>query len=217
MYQEVYVIGPKAIVERGYDQIAEIYAAWTLHSRVEERERYTAALLGRLAAGASVLELGCGLGMPTTARLAQQFYVTGVDISARHIALARERIPGANFIHADMTTLSFPEDYFDAVAAFYSLIHVPRDEQGPLLKAIASWLRPGGLLFASMGAHADAGSLDQDWLGAAMYWSHYDSTTNKQLLQDAGLHILHAVEATEMEDGDPVTFLWVIAQKPWTT
>jgi SAM-dependent methyltransferase len=50
-----------------------------------------------------------------------------------------------------MITLSFPVASFDAVAAFYSLIHVPRDEQAGLLRAIAVWLQPGGLLIAGMG------------------------------------------------------------------
>ena len=46
-----------------------------------------------------------------------------------------------------------------------------------------------------------------------MYWSHYDSATNRALIEQAGLHIISAREETAEEDGQPVTFLWVIAQK----
>jgi hypothetical protein len=47
-----------------------------------------------------------------------------------------------------------------------------------------------------------------------MYWSHYDSATNKHLVAQAGLEILSAREETAEEDGEPVTFLWIVARKP---
>ena len=79
---------------------------------IDERERYTHVLLDALPAGAAVLELGCGAGIPTTQRLAARFAVTGVDISARQIALARHNVPNATFMRADMTTLDFPTRLF---------------------------------------------------------------------------------------------------------
>lgn len=208
---------PKGVVARGYDTIAETHATWALHTRTDERYRYTEILLDRLPPGARVLELGCGVGVPTTVRLSERFEVTGVDISARHIEFARKNVPDAEFLQGDMTALDFPAGSFDAVAAFYSIIHVPRGEQPALLRSIAGWLRPGGLLVATMGAHAeegDAGTSDDDWLGAPMYWSTFDSATNRRLVGEAGLEILSAVEETEDEDGEQVTFLWVVARKP---
>ena len=207
---------PKQIVARGYDHIAERHNEWTNRARREERARYTAVLLERLPAGAAVLELGCGAGLPTTHQLAARFAVTGVDISARQIELAQRNVPAARFVHADMTKLDFPVDSFDAVAAFYSLIHLPREEQPGLLRRVAAWLRAGGLLVATMGAHPVEADMDEDWLGTPMYWSSFDSQTNKRLVAEAGLRILDAQEETEEEFGQPVTFLWVIAQKPIT-
>jgi cyclopropane fatty-acyl-phospholipid synthase-like methyltransferase len=88
---------PKAIVETGYDQIAEAYLAWAKQVRIEERERYTQILLDSLPAGADVLELGCGAGEPTSLRLAERFTLTGVDISGKQIALARKHVRRATF------------------------------------------------------------------------------------------------------------------------
>jgi ubiquinone/menaquinone biosynthesis C-methylase UbiE len=203
----------KQLVARSYDTIAETHAAWASTVRTDERARYAAELIARLPAGAVVLELGCGTGIPTTRALAQHFDVTGVDIAARHIELARQNVPAARFIHADMAALDMAPASFDAVAAFYSIIHLPREEHAGLLRRIAGWLRPGGLLMATMGAGAEPGDIEPDWLGAPMYWSHYDSATNRALLEQAGLHILSAREETAEEDGQPITFLWVIAQK----
>jgi SAM-dependent methyltransferase len=205
---------PKQIVAQGYDTIAGRHAEWASLTRTDERERYTAVLLHALPPGAHVLELGCGVGLPTTQRLAQRFAVTGVDISAQHIALARRNVPTATFVQADMAALDFPPAGFDAVAAFYSIIHVPREEHAALLHDIATWLRPGGLLVATMGAGSTEAAVEPDWLGVPMFFSHFDGTTNQRLVAEAGLQIISAREETADEDGVPVTFLWVIARKP---
>jgi SAM-dependent methyltransferase len=204
---------PKQVVAEGYDRIADTYLEWTQGAREEERARYTSILLERLPNGATVLDLGCGAGVPTARALAERFEVTGVDISARQIALARQNVPEATFIQADMTRLDFAPASFDAIAAFYALIHVPREEQAELLRDIAAWLRPGGLLVAAMGTHAARADLDE-LLGAPMYWSGFDSETNRRLVEEAGLCIVSAREETAEEFDDPVTFLWIVAQKP---
>jgi ubiquinone/menaquinone biosynthesis C-methylase UbiE len=205
---------PKQIVESGYDRIAERYAAWTGEVWEGARERYGSLLLARLPAGATVLDLGCGAGTSATRELAKRFAVTGVDISGHSIELARQHVPHATFIHSDLATVTFPPESFDAVVAFYSLIHVPRDEHTAVLRAIARWLRPGGLVIATMGARATEDGYEDDWLGAPMYWSHFDTATNVRLVSEAGLRLLEANEETEEEDGVPVTHLWIVAQKP---
>jgi SAM-dependent methyltransferase len=206
-------LDPKQVVEQGYDRIAERHLEWIHDIRAEERARYTAVLLNRLPAGAEVLDLGCGAGVPTTRQLARRFRVTGVDISARQIAIARQGVPEAQFIHADITQLDFAPASFDAVSAFYAIIHVPRQEQRKLLRDIASWLRPGGLLVATMGAGSMKADYGKDFLGAPMYWSSFDSETNRRLVEEAGLHVVSAREEAAEEFGERVTFLWVVAQK----
>ena len=203
----------KRIVAEGYDAVAERYITWSAAIPDASRARYTQTLLDGLPEGAALLELGCGAGAPTTRALATRFAVTGVDISTRQIALARELVPAATFIQSDMTALDFPPASFDGVAAFFSLIHVPREEQAPLLARIASWLRPGGLFVASMGVRDNEGDVEEDWLGAPMYFSHYDAATNRSLVQRASLRIVSANEETQVEDGQPVTFLWIVAYK----
>lgn len=207
-------LDPKQIVAHGYDRIAEQHSQWASRVRTQERAKYTAVLVDRLPAGARVLELGCGAGVPTTRQLAKRFVVTAVDISAEQIARARHNVPAASFLHADMTEVRFRPSTFDGVAAFYSIIHLPRQEQHSLLERIAAWLQPGGLLVATMGAQSTEAGFEQDWLGAPMYWSSFDSQTNERLITGAGLQIISAREETADEFGQPVTFLWIVAQKP---
>lgn len=107
----------KRAVEAGYDQIAEQYLA-----QKDPADPLTLAALERATAGlpptAAILDLGCGAGVPVTRWLAARFAVTGVDLSARQIALARELVPAATFHQADMTTLDFPPATFDVVVSF---------------------------------------------------------------------------------------------------
>lgn len=203
----------KSIVARGYDQIAARYAAWSVTERRIERERYTQSLIDRLDRGAKLLELGCGSRHITTKRLAKRFELIGVDRSPKQIALAKQQVPHATFIQADMSELSFSEASFDAVTAFYSLLHLPRLEQAALLQRIALWLKPAGLFVATMAWHAMEAEIVDDWLGAPMCWSSFDSATNQEMVSSAGLTLISAKKETDYEDGELISFLWIIAQK----
>ncbi len=205
---------PKQIVQRGYDAIAERYLAWSSDRPSPIRQRALELLLAELPPDSLVLELGCGAGLPMTAALAEHHRLHGVDISARQIALATQNVPRATFQRADMASIDFPPDTLDAVVAFYAFGHLPREEQGLLLERIAGWLRPGGLFFATMGAHTDPGTVEDDWLGAPMFFSHHDAKTNRGLVEAAGFTVSWAEVWSEDEDGEPVEFLWVLARKP---
>ena len=213
-------LDPKQLVRDGYDQIAERYLEWTHQDPNDKREKYVSLLLDELPAGAPVLELGCGAGVPATQMLAQRFQVTGVDISARQLELARRQVqaprnvPQAHFIQADMAALDLPPESYAGVLSLFAIFHVPRDEQPQLLRNIAAWLRPGGQLIATMGTRSSPGGIEDDWLGAPMYWSTYDSATNVRIVQEAGLDMVSTEIETVEEFGETVSFLWIVARKP---
>lgn len=205
---------PKEVVREGYDRIAERYVAWVEQSRSAARQRHTDEILEQVAPGAAVLELGCGAGGPTTRALAERFDLTGVDISSRTIELARERVPGARFIAADMMNVDFPAGTFAAIAAFYSLIHLPRTELPDMLARIVRWLEPGGSLFAVMGARSQPLGYGEEFFDVPMIWSSYDPSKNRRLIEEAGLEVVQSTLDTEQEHGESVSFLWLWARKP---
>ena len=208
---------PRQIVAQGYDAAAEEYPRWIAAHVVDTaRARYQESFSALLAQGSSVLELGCGGGGPTTEYFAQRFVLTGIDVSERQVALARERVPMATFVQADMTRFASASSSFDGVAAFYSLIHLPYGELPAMLARISTWLREGGVLVASFGARGHSGGehVEADWLGGApMYWSGYPLEDYIRFLEEAGLSVIEANVETNIEDGQAAPFFWVLAKK----
>jgi SAM-dependent methyltransferase len=180
---------PKAVVRRGYDVLSRAYRADDADDGVYAE--WLDMLQRRVEPGSSVLDLGCGCGVPVARRLARRYSVTGIDFSAVQIERARRLVPKATFVCADITTLRFPNESFAAVTCFFALIHLPLDEQPGLIRSVAQWLRPGGVFAATVGNQAWTG-LEKDWLGVKggdMWWSHADTETYKRWLADAGLRL----------------------------
>ncbi|KAI9826451.1 MAG: hypothetical protein M1826_006660 [Phylliscum demangeonii] len=202
---------PKDVVEKGYDCIAHQYLEWSNPS--DERMASFRQLLARLPEHAQTLDLGCGAGIPWTSTLAQHGQVTAVDISAAQIRLAEQHVPGARLIKADMMSLAFAPGSFDAIVAFHSIIHLPRDEQATLIQRLSDWLRPGGYAALNLAAADDSGSINPDWLGAPMYWSGHDTQTSRRWFDQAGLRLLDAKVVDQVEDGVVVSHFWVLATK----
>jgi ubiquinone/menaquinone biosynthesis C-methylase UbiE len=179
----------KRVVRRGYDAAAESYLAD--RPRAADDVAALTELTSRLGTGGSVLDLGCGAGLPVTDHLLGAGYlVVGLDFSMAQLRLARQRGMSAPLTQADMSALPFRAASFDGLAAYYSIIHVPREEHTTIVDEIRRVLVPGGhalLVFGSRDLPADH---DQNsWFGVPMYWSHYDAETSLALLSDAGLKV----------------------------
>ena len=158
-----------------------------------------------------MVDLGCGAGVPTTARLAERFAVTGVDVSAEQLRRARRLVPAARFVHADMTAFDPGEESVDGVTACYSLTHLPADHQPAMLRRIAGWLRPGGLVLASLGT--GGGDWSGEWLGVSMFFSSIEPDAARAALTEAGLEIELDETATIHEPEGDATFLWLMARR----
>jgi SAM-dependent methyltransferase len=126
-----------------------------------------------------------------------------VDLSPVQVERARALVPAARFVCADMTAAEFEPGSFDAVAAFYSIFHVPLDEQPALLARVAEWLVPGGRFLAFVGKRAWTG-LEPDWRGVrgtSMYYSQADVWTYRDWFVRAGFEIEE--EGSEPKLGNP--------------
>jgi SAM-dependent methyltransferase len=204
---------PKRIVADGYDTIFDRYEQWDDDGSDGGRGARIDAILPLVPSRRAALDLGCGTGTKATVHLAREFdTVTAVDISPRSIEAARRRVPGVEFIAADMTRAEFPPESFDLVTAFYSVLHVPAGEQPALVARVASWLAPGGVFLFDVGVHP-GDQLEDDWLGVPMYWSSLGRAATLAMVMNTGLQVVVADVETKIEDGQEANFLWVTARR----
>jgi cyclopropane fatty-acyl-phospholipid synthase-like methyltransferase len=199
-------------VQAGYDELGAGFGEWGERIEGDPWEGFLEDLASRLPDGASVLDLGCGNGAKTE-RLARRFEVVGVDISEEQLRLARAAAPGATFVQVDFAELDQPAESLDAVTAFYSIVHVPRDRHPALFARIERWLRPGGLFLASL-SHLGGPDRNYEWLGVEMFFSGFDAETNRRLVREAGFELLSDELVWMREPEGDAAFLWVLARKP---
>lgn len=168
-----------------------------------------------LPAVGDLLDLGCGAGEPVASRfLGQGWRVTGVDSSAGMLALAQTYAPGMRAVRCDMRDAAFPDNSFDAVAAVYSLFHVPAGDHPALFTRIRRWLRPGGSALFTY-ATADYTGHDTfdgeiEFMGRRLFYSHVTPARMKEQVREAGLEVV----ALDERDIGGETFLWVTARRP---
>jgi 2-polyprenyl-6-hydroxyphenyl methylase / 3-demethylubiquinone-9 3-methyltransferase len=95
----------------------------------------------------AVLDIACGAGFLSNALAAAGHSVTGVDLSAESLDVARrhDATGGVRYLAMDAHELSFPDASFDVVCSMDFLEHTERPEV--IVRQAARLLRPGGLVF----------------------------------------------------------------------
>ena len=104
-----------------------------------------------LVPASSVLDLGCGFGVPVSQLLIDEgFDVYGVDASAKMISAFRQRFPYAHAECAAVEDSDFFSRRFDAVVAVGLMFLLPVDVQTVIIRKVAAALNTGGkFLFTS--------------------------------------------------------------------
>src|SRR5262249_32197042 len=103
----------------------------------------------QLAAGATVLDAGCGTGYGTAIlAAAEPARLLAVDVSEDAVEVTRALTEGrAEVAAADLRSLPFEDDAVDLVVCFEVIEHLERREEA--LGELARVLRPGGTLVIS--------------------------------------------------------------------
>ncbi|MFJ9415973.1 class I SAM-dependent DNA methyltransferase [Streptomyces sp. NPDC101227] len=150
-------------------------------------------LAGALPAGSRILDVGCGTGLPTARQLSDAGHrVVGIDLSPSMIKLARDNAPDAEFHRLDIADLRGGRlggpGSFDGIAAFFSLLMLPRAEIPYALGLLHDLLRPDGLLALSM-VEADVDDFTIPFLGTSVRVSGYLRDDLRRVVRDAGFEV----------------------------
>lgn len=173
-------------VTKGYNTVASRYLA--------DRQRlssgpYIRKMLRLLPRHSSVLDLGCGAGIPIDDMILSAGHsVTGIDISDEMLRRARANCPGADYKTGDIAELAPGQYSVQAIVSFYAFFHVPRGRHGELLKTLSTYLPSNGLLLITFGDRDFQG--ETEFYGAPMWWSQWGTRKNSELVERAGFVIL---------------------------
>jgi len=141
-------------LSNGYESVSAEFVARRGNSRTRSnaigvREvRNWAKMLSR---GSSVIDVGCGPGLPITVVLFEEgLQVFGVDAAPSFVSAFQRNLPGTPVVCESALESSFFDRTFDAVLSVGLMLLLKAEEQHRLIQRFADILLPGGrLLFTS--------------------------------------------------------------------
>lgn len=166
-----------------------------------ERERYaryarTAATLRRHGFGRRLIDVGCGPATGLRAFAEAGFAVVGLEPDASR---ARQvEVPGVEIVEQTIEGFDAARHgLFDGATCQHSLEHFYRPLD--VLRTIATWLRPGALIFIEV---PDARSVVRDW-NDALYLAHQTNFTAESLERMGRRAGLEVVACDYPPSGEP--------------
>lgn len=151
--------------QTGYDRVAEEYVRRIFDEL--QHKPLDRQLLDRFAASVREVgpacDMGCGPGHVARYLREHGVDVSGVDLSPAMVEQARRLNPGVEFRQGDMRSLDAADGAWAGIAAFYSIIHIPRAELVRALGELWRVLRPGGQLLLAFHIGDETKHLDEWW------------------------------------------------------
>jgi len=206
---------PPRASDRAILHIYKTFAA-SYESRILEDLKYAGpqrvedgikAVIGD-AAGLKVLDLGCGSGISGAMIKPRAAELTGIDLSAEMLELARARGIYDRLEQSEITQwLDSGDAPFDLIMSCDCLIYF--GDLGPITKAVARRLVPGGIFAMSM----ERGDKPPFFLTDTGRYTHHPDHV-RQVAEAAGLTLAYINEAfLRMEYGEEVMGLYAILRK----
>jgi predicted TPR repeat methyltransferase len=190
--------------EQSYNKIADKFASSRDESSVPVAVSNFAKLL---RTGDSVLDVGCGSGVPNAKHLVEEgMRVTGIDISEALLAIAKKNVPGATFLKSDIVDFQSTEK-FDGIIAWDSLFHLRLNEQKHVFEKLYDLLDVGGYLLFTHGG--SEGEIEGEMHGEKFVYSSLGPEKLKKLLETMGFK----VNSWEMDASEENGYMIALVQK----
>jgi len=151
--------------QTSYDVVADEYVRRIFDEL--QHKSLDRQLLDRFAASVRDLgpacDMGCGPGHVARYLHERGIQVCGIDLSPAMVQRARRLTPDVEFRQGDMLALDAPDEAWAGIAAFYSIIHIPRSDLAQALGELWRVLRPGGTVFLAFHIGDDTVHFDELW------------------------------------------------------
>ncbi|MBN2004600.1 MAG: class I SAM-dependent methyltransferase [Anaerolineae bacterium] len=211
-----------ADVQSSYDRVAAEYAGRFVDELIHKPLDRT--LLNRFAdlvrGQGPVCDLGCGPGQITRYLRMRGVDAFGVDLSPKMVIQAQQLNPALSFEVGNMLALAVEDGAWAGIAAFYSVIHIAREDVPCALQEMARVLKPGGWLLLAVHTGQQKLVHVDEWWGRKVNvdFVFFETAEMAGYLREAGFELVDTVEREPYPDveyqGPRVYFL---AQKPITS
>lgn len=186
-----------------YDEVAAEYARRI--ARELDHKPFDRQLLDRFAekfvADDIVCDIGCGPAHVAGYLHERGVNVVGIDLSPEMVTQARLLNPKLEIRQGDMLSLDIPDESWAGVVAFYSIIHIPRNDVVRALSELGRCLRPGGRLLMSFHIGDEVLHLEELWEHPVnMDFIFFRTDEMLGLLSEAGFDVEEAVERDQYPD-----------------
>lgn len=201
-----------------YDRVAEEYArlmADELKDKPLDRElldRFAARVAGK----GPVCDLGCGPGQVAGYLHVRGVDAFGLDLSPGMLEQARRLNPGIEFRQGNMRALDLPDSSLAGIAAFYSIIHIPREEVTLVLRELRRVLQPGGILLPAFHKGEEVVHRDELWgHTVSLDFAFFERTEMEGYLREAGFTIEESIERPPYPEVEHQSHrVYIFARKP---
>jgi predicted TPR repeat methyltransferase len=182
--------------EQSYDTTAKQFIA----SRRQTKVHALVVQFGDLLkSGDSLLDVGCGAGIPNAKYLADKgFHIIGIDVSSMLLSEARKTVPNAMFVKADIVDFH-TNKRFNAILAWDSLFHLKLSEHEIVFRKVYWFLKDNGYLLFTHGG-GTGGEITGDMFGQRFSYSTLGEEKTRKLLEHLGFKIIHW-EIDDSENG----------------
>jgi ubiquinone/menaquinone biosynthesis C-methylase UbiE len=187
---------PTSHIQKSYDNIAREYAD-EIYAELADKP-FDRELLDRFAkrvGSGRVCDLGCGPGQIARYLWERGVNVFGLDLSARMLEEARRLNPEIPFVQGSMLALAMGPETLDGITAFYSIIHIPRQQVVTALGEMRRVLKPGGCLLITF--HLGTEDAHHDELfgrPVGLDVAYFTALEMSGYLQAAGFRVEEALE-----------------------
>jgi SAM-dependent methyltransferase len=185
-------------LKKSYDRVAEDYAE-QFRGEIEKKpfdRKMLDWLVEKVGDQGVICDMGCGPGQIARYLHDRGANVCGVDLSPAMVERASALNPEITFQQGDMLALAeVADNSYGGVAAFYSIVHVPRPAVVQALRELNRVLRPGGILLLTF--HIGQEIIHRDeWWGKAVSldFIFFEREEMKAYLMTAGFELQEVIE-----------------------
>jgi SAM-dependent methyltransferase len=201
-----------------YDHIAAEYAE---HIFDELKDKpLDRALLDRFAEAVLPLgiavDMGCGPGQIARYLSERGLPVIGVDLAPRMVTLAKALTPRVDFRVGNMLALDAADGAWGGIAAFYSIIHIPRVQIVAALREFKRVLMPRGVLLLAFHRGHEIMHPEAMWgKPVNLDFIFFERSEMETFLCEAGFDVLEVSERVPYPEVEhPSQRVYILARKP---